>query len=156
VRERLYSVPLAVQACVPHAAVAIGIARAAVEDLVDLASAKTPLMSATTLRERSTVQHAVAEADASVRGARALIRAAVADAWLDPGAIGQLSLAATHVTHTCVRAVDLMYAAAGGTSVYSSSPLQRRFRDLHVAASHYLVNDDKYTQAGRMLLGAEA
>ncbi len=37
------------------------------------------------------------------------------------------------------RAVDRIFGAAGGTSAYLSSPLQRAFRDVHVAAQHTAV-----------------
>ena len=42
---------------------------------------------------------------------------------------------------------------AGGTSVYRRSPIQRRFRDIHVATQHMVVNPSTYEIAGRLLLG---
>ena len=45
------------------------------------------------------------------------------------------------------------YTLAGGTSVYRSSPLQRRFRDVHVITQHMMVAAPTYELAGRVLLG---
>ena len=47
-----------------------------------------------------------------------------------------------------VRAADRLYEAAGGTAGFLSSPLQRFWRDVHMAASHYYVD---YDLAARIL-----
>lgn len=139
----------------PHAAVATGIARAAFATFAELASAKTPLMSRGLLREKPAAQDAVGKAAAEIEASSAYVKAAIAAAGSpDPltGAIG-LHLAAVHATHRCVEAVDLLYRAAGGSAVYDSSPLQRHFRDIHVAASHFLVNHERYAGIARVTLG---
>jgi hypothetical protein len=46
-----------------------------------------------------------------------------------------------------------MYHAAGGSSIYDSSPLQRRFRDVHVATQHVMVAPATWELTGRLLLG---
>jgi alkylation response protein AidB-like acyl-CoA dehydrogenase len=46
-----------------------------------------------------------------------------------------------------------MYTLAGGSSVYRNSPLQRQFRDVHVATQHMMVSDATYELTGRLLLG---
>ncbi len=51
--------------------------------------------------------------------------------------------------------VDLMYHAGGGASVYSSSPLQRCFRDLHVVSQHHQITSRNYEILGRLMLGLE-
>jgi len=48
-----------------------------------------------------------------------------------------------------------MYGAGGGTSIYQSSPLQRRFRDIHAATQHVMVGLPTYELAGRVLFGLE-
>jgi alkylation response protein AidB-like acyl-CoA dehydrogenase len=50
----------------------------------------------------------------------------------------------------------MMYDLGGGTSVYETCPLQRRFRDAHVATQHLMVAPGTYELAGRALLGVEA
>jgi indole-3-acetate monooxygenase len=140
----------------PHASVSIGIARHAVEALMALATDKTPLGSMTKLSEKEWVQDSIARAAAMVASSRAYLEKAISTAYAapmpDPSVLTHLSLASTHAAHTCIDAVDLMQRAAGGTAVFLSSPIQRAFRDAHVAASHFLVNVEKFATAGRMLI----
>ena len=49
-----------------------------------------------------------------------------------------------------------MYHLGGGSSVYESSPLQRCFRDIHVATQHMLVGTPTLELTGRLYLGLEA
>jgi alkylation response protein AidB-like acyl-CoA dehydrogenase len=64
-----------------------------------------------------------------------------------------LRLAATHATAAAAEVVTTMYHAAGGSAIYDSSPLQRRFRDVHVATQHMMVAPSTWELAGRLLLG---
>ena len=50
-------------------------------------------------------------------------------------------------------AVDFAYHAGGGGSLYASSPLQRRLRDVHAITQHFLVKPDTLTTAGAVLAG---
>ena len=67
----------------------------------------------------------------------------------------RLRLAATNATLQSARTVDLMYHAGGGTAVYATSPLQRLFRDVHVATQHVLIAPRTYELIGRMALGLD-
>jgi alkylation response protein AidB-like acyl-CoA dehydrogenase len=53
----------------------------------------------------------------------------------------------------CAHAVDLCYHAGGGTSVYETSPLQRVFRDTHVATQHGMIAPRTLEPLGRMVFG---
>src|SRR6185295_2417009 len=115
------------------------------------------------LAERAAVQMQVSEAEATVRAARAFLYAEVAAAWdaaRGGAALGVqqrtlLRLAATNATRGAARAVDAMYDAGGGTSVYATSALQRCFRDVHVATQHAMVAPATYELVGRLLVGLE-
>ena len=48
-----------------------------------------------------------------------------------------------------------MYHLGGGTSVYRRSPLQRIFRDVHVATQHMMVGPATYELTGRLLMGID-
>jgi len=51
-------------------------------------------------------------------------------------AIAQARLAITHGMHEAVRAVDLVFHAAGTNAIYRTHPLERYFRDIHMAVQH--------------------
>jgi hypothetical protein len=46
-----------------------------------------------------------------------------------------------------------MYHAAGGSAVYRTGPLERVFRDTHVATQHAMVSPRLLEPLGRMALG---
>lgn len=63
-----------------------------------------------------------------------------------------MSLAATHAARASAEVVTAMYQLAGGSSVFLTSPLQRRFRDAHVATQHMMVAPSTYELTGRALV----
>jgi alkylation response protein AidB-like acyl-CoA dehydrogenase len=160
----LYAFPVFGLLALGIAAVALGIARAAIDELVRLAAGKRPQGSRRALAERGVVQAEVAQAEALVRSGRAFLDDAIDRAWTQADAQGVIAtaervglrLAATHATTSAARATDLVYHAGGGTSVYATSPLQRCFRDVHVATQHAMVAGSTWELAGRILLGLEA
>lgn len=64
----------------------------------------------------------------------------------------QLRLAATHAARASAEVVTAVYQLAGGSSVFLTSPLQRRFRDAHVATQHMMVAPSTYELTGRALV----
>jgi alkylation response protein AidB-like acyl-CoA dehydrogenase len=68
----------------------------------------------------------------------------------------EMRLAACHATTSAARAVDLAYTAAGGSSIYTSSPRKRCFRDVHVATQHVMVGSVIQELCGKVLAGIEA
>ena len=145
------------------AAVALGLARAAVEELTSLATKKTPTMSAQRLADRGTTQDAVGRANAALLAARAFFFDEAGTAW-DGAAAGvdftleqraRLRLAAVHAARTAADVVDTMYDLGGGTSIYAASPLQRQFRDVHTVTQHIVVAPATYELGGRVMLGVE-
>jgi alkylation response protein AidB-like acyl-CoA dehydrogenase len=142
-------------------AVALGNARAAIDDLVELAGAKKPQGSRRTLAERSAAQSELAQAEAILRSARAFYYEAIGDAWRKAqqgDAIGiedraLLRLAATHATRSSADVVRRMFELGGGSVVYASHPLQRRFRDAYTATQHMMIAPPSWELAGRVLMG---
>jgi alkylation response protein AidB-like acyl-CoA dehydrogenase len=65
-------------------------------------------------------------------------------------------MAATFAVSMSREAVDLMYTAAGGSSLYARSPLQRHFRDIHAATQHMMVAQPTWELSAKALLGIES
>lgn len=160
----LYAFPVFGLLALGIASVALGIARGAIDDILELAGAKVPTGSRRPLAERPATQATVAQATALVAASRAHLHATVDEVWrtaTSGGAVAleqraRLRLAATQTVRDAARAVDLAYECGGATSIYAESPLQRRFRDVHVATQHILVAPATYELAGRVLLGLPA
>ena len=144
-------------------AVAMGIAEHARAAFIDLATEKVPTGSRRTLADRAAAQKDLAKAEALIGAARALTREAIDEAWdasISSGGLGvaekaRLRLAASNNAWSAAEAVDLLYHAAGGTAIYASSPLQRCFRDVHVATQHIMVAQPTYELLGRIALGMD-
>lgn len=146
------------------AAVCLGTARAAIDELVRLAHSKKRVGNSKTMAEKTHTHMEVARAEASLRSARAFYYDAIAAAW----AVAEngervpmelrrdLRLATNHAVEACVKTVDAMYTLAGGTSVYQSSRLQRHFRDVHVATQHIMVGPDILETVGKLYVGVRA
>ena len=140
---------------------ALGIARGAMDTFVALASQAHSTSSPTLLRDRPLVQTRVAEAEAILSAARAYVLTAVGAAWEavcagvpEPGpAIAQARLAITHGMHEAVRAVDVLFHAAGTNAVYRKHGLERYFRDVHAAVQHAAGLPSHIESAGKVLLG---
>src|SRR5262249_60827049 len=95
------------------------------------------------LRAAEALQHAQAKSQ---------WRRALAGTLKDDASLAETSQAGVWTATTCVRVVDRCFALAGGSAVYETSPLQRRLRDMHVAAQHAMVQQRHYLAAGKHLL----
>ncbi|MGI5423662.1 acyl-CoA dehydrogenase family protein [Streptomyces sp. CA-179760] len=143
------------------AVAALGNARGAIDDLVDLAGHKVAMGSRRTLAEKSSTQAVVAQAEAALRAARALFYSAIEDAWqaattedtLPLALRTGLRLAATHATRTSADVVRSMHELGGASALYEDQPLQRRLRDANAITAHIQVSPATWETTGRILLG---
>jgi alkylation response protein AidB-like acyl-CoA dehydrogenase len=157
----LYAFPVFGLLALAIAGVTLGIGRAAIDDLVDLAATKTPAGGRRALAERPTTQSQLARADAALRAGRSFLHEAIEAAWSEASDRGEVTterraavrMASTNAAAAAAAAVDAAYDLGGGTSIYESSPLQRRFRDIHAATQHMLVAPATWELTGRLLLG---
>jgi alkylation response protein AidB-like acyl-CoA dehydrogenase len=145
------------------AAVALGIGRGAIDDISALAAAKTPTGRRKTLADWAVAQSAIAGAEAELRAGRAFLTEAT-DAMWQTLAAGErpsdreralVRLAATQAVRGAVRAVDAAYDLGGGSSIYETNTLQRRFRDIHTLTAHIMIGPSSLEAAGRVLLGID-
>jgi alkylation response protein AidB-like acyl-CoA dehydrogenase len=157
----LYVFPIFGLLALGIAAVSLGLARRAIDELAELAGAKIPTGARRPLAERTATQADFARAEALLGSARSFYVDCVGQAWrmakaegaMDVATRTRLRLAATHATETAAKVVDLMYGLGGGTSVYRASALQRCFRDVHVVTQHMMVAPATWELVGRTMLG---
>ena len=144
-----------------HGALAVGIAEGAIMDLVELAGTGVKQMFMTTpLAETERFKEGLAQLDADLMAARALLEAQITRVWQNPKRAAGKDLtrvaeqlqAAVWITAACLRVVEGCFELAGSRAVYESSPLQRRMRDLRVAAQHVVVHPRHYVMAGDAVL----
>ena len=156
----LFAAPL-LQFSLHIGAVALGIAEGALDDLVTLAgTGKTRLYGRNRLADGQLFQYRLGHADADARAARASLDTQAAGYWraaLDRDVPEALRIdvlqTVAWVVETSTRIVDVCHTAAGGTSVYVSSPLQRRLRDIHTLTQHASVQESVFADAGAARLG---
>tara|TARA_B100000586_G_scaffold100732_1_gene72074 strand:- start:52 stop:486 length:435 start_codon:yes stop_codon:yes gene_type:complete len=137
-------------------------ARDSIDEALGVAKAKTPTGSGRTLSARPAFHRQVALADASLRAARSSFYADIQQAWTEAQQqIGELETrrllrsSIIHAVTASMNVVDQMYTAVGGTSVFEDSPLQRHFRDIHVASQHMMVAEPVMELAGRVMSGVD-
>ena len=143
--------------------VAVSISEAALAEVTTLATGKVPMFADGALAANPLFRHQLGAADAKLRAARALLDADVASAWaaavdgqeLSPPRRARLRATATWTTATAAAVCDTAYTAGGGSALYSSSPLQRRWRDAHSITQHFAVKRDTFTLAGAVLAGQD-
>ncbi|MCP5151759.1 MAG: acyl-CoA dehydrogenase, partial [Chromatiales bacterium] len=116
-----------------------------------------------TLRDQPLVQMQMGRAEAGLRAARALLHETVREVWHDVETTGELTvehrvrlrLATTHAIRSAASTVDTAYDGFGAEGIYASSPIQRRFQDIHVVTQHVQARMAHYESAGRWFLGLE-
>lgn len=157
----LYAMPSIALFAAAVAAVALGIARHAIDLVTQLVAGKVTIRSRRTLREEASVQADLGRAEALLRSGRAFLYETLEDAWrmvsasgtLDVAQRALLRLAGTQAANSATQAVDLMFSVGSSASVYESAGLGRCLRDIRTAGQHIAVIPFNYGMAGQALLG---
>jgi len=161
----VFRIPVALRLSYNKVAVALGVAKGALDMFIDLAQNKIPMMSASTLKDRPIAQYRVAEAKARYRSVRAYVMETMNDVqeelkagreFPSPLATQAARLACTHGANECMHVVDLLHNTAGTTGMRMYSPLERKLRDSHGCATHRWVSHQLYQDLGAILMGHPA
>ena len=157
----LYRFPFAGFFSWPMAAVALGIAQAAIDEITETSRRKTPRLSTGTLRDKPLFQAQLAQAVALVRSSRILAprgrgddlaenRAGKPPASFDERAA--FNLAAANATRSAAAAVELAYIAGGGSANYRRSPLAATSARYPWRDTTHRHRARQFETSGRMLL----
>ena len=142
-------------------ATALGIARAAVEETIELATKKTPAYTMKTLKDRSVVQSQLARAEAKLGSARAYLYDVFDEAW-EGAAAGRsitmqqkakLQLASTNAVLGSAEAVDYLHDIVGASGIREEYGFEKHFRDIHCITQHGFINSAKLESVGQIMLG---
>ena len=161
---RLYCFPMGSLYASGFAGVALGIARAALDALVELAVEKTPRGYKRPLRDGAVIQAQVGRAEGQLRSARSFLLSSLSEIWAAVGRSGELTLeqrmlirlAATYAIHEGKEVVDTAHHAAGGTAIFTASAFDRRFRDMHAVTQQLQGRQAHFETVGQYVLGFPA
>lgn len=145
-RARCHNIAYPLVAALMFASPLVGAARGAVADWIATGAAR--------LAADHDARHALARSSAEILAAGLLLREAADRA--DQGPVDATTVAenrrdAAVATQLCVSAVDRLFSTRGSQGLAEDDPVQRRWRDIHAAASHATLRlataADAYTQA---------
>jgi alkylation response protein AidB-like acyl-CoA dehydrogenase len=178
----IHRLPILMILGAPHAAVAIGIAEGAIDDLRAIAKSKVPALDpGRPLKDNPIFNYRFGEIVTRLDCARAFLARDAEITWeianagkvaapaqsQTPLAMTTASTAGTVATplqaqralataqfvqRECVDIVQIAFELAGSDACYSSSPLQRRWRDIRVLGQHTAAATGQLEKFGQMFL----
>ena len=139
------------------AAVALGVAKGAMQDVIDLAQGKIPRWTSVKVKDDPDVQRFVGKATARWRAADSYLHRTLERVFAElreTGEVthdmrGEMRMAGTHVIQECAEVVELAYKISGSTGIYQDQRLQRRFQDMHVITQHVQGREAYFAALGR-------
>jgi alkylation response protein AidB-like acyl-CoA dehydrogenase len=148
---------------VGFASVALGIARAMLDEFIALAKTKSQAWSTDSLRDNQAVQNVIGYWDAAWKAARAGLHAVMTAAWDDVVLTGALSMdhrmqirqAATYAIHVSRDLCHAVFHEAGSTAVFAKYPFERRLRDVNSVSQQTQGRRTHFETVGLYMLGGE-
>ena len=143
--------------------VALGIARAMLDDLVALARTKSPRGARTSMRESPVIHTRLAELEARLGSAQAYQRETLREVWADVDAAREITmaqrtrirLATTHAIRQATEVTEEVYRLAGATAIFEHHAFERRFRDAHAVSQQVQGRHTNFETVGRHMLGLD-
>ena len=143
--------------------VALGIARAMLDDLLALARTKSQRGARTSMRESAVVHTRLAELEATLGAARAYQRETIHEVWAEVDASRELTmaqrarirLATTHAIRQATRVSEQVYRLAGSTAIFEDHAFERRFRDAYAVSQQVQGRHTNFETVGRHMLGLD-
>ena len=159
----IYKIPQSLMFACGFGCVALGVARAAVDTVIELSHTKKPQFGKLTLAQDPIIQSKIGRAEGLFGGARAFLYETVASVWDNVKSTGEISLderlrlrlAGTHAIRQSADVVDIVYNLSGSTSIFESTAIQRKFQDIHVITQQVQGREAHYQTVGAHLLGED-
>jgi alkylation response protein AidB-like acyl-CoA dehydrogenase len=159
----LYRLPFPTLICAMMAGFPLGVARRALDEFTTLAATKPYAPPGPPMAHDAYVEVSVAQAEASLRAARAYVHDALGGAWQtvlrgDEVTYAQRAdavMAVLNAARTARAVVGEVYAFAGGSAIYDRNPMQRCARDIEAGTQHIFLGLGQWEAAGRVLFGLD-
>jgi alkylation response protein AidB-like acyl-CoA dehydrogenase len=143
-----------------HMAIALGIARRALDEITEQAVEKGRGSPPSPLPTHPHFQFALAKAELQLASARALAFQVLSSVWMEaragrvppPAMQAEARAAAVYITEVAQRVTTVAFQSAGGGALFDTNPLQRCFRDVHAAGQHFVVSQSAYRALGQFKL----
>ncbi|GAA3178602.1 MULTISPECIES: acyl-CoA dehydrogenase family protein [Streptomyces] len=159
--DPLYRYPTVPYAAQVLAAVALGVARAALDQVIS-EGGRASHTGGPVAADRASYRISVARAEAQLRSVRAFFHDITEEVWQtvergDPATSHQASLlrlASAHAAKASFEVVRDAYHLAGIRAIADDSPMQRCLRDVSVIPQHAFLQETVYDGAGAVLMDA--
>jgi alkylation response protein AidB-like acyl-CoA dehydrogenase len=158
----LWRLPLFVVLAPALAAVSLGLARGALDEVNRQAISRRAQMRGSLLDDPVGMAE-LAAADAQLRGARAGLLASADECWvraeagqpIDRALQARAFLAAQHCSDVAVEVCATAHRLGGGAAAYRTSPLLRALRDVETARQHAMFSRGLRPHLARILAGSD-
>lgn len=159
----LYRLPIIAFVANEHAGFALGVARRALDELLQMATRTRGAFRASPLQDRQVVHRLVGKFDIELAAARALLLERYGAAWrqvesgqqTDAACVAELQAIAAYITDLAITITTAAFRYGGGGALYQPNVLERLLRDILAAGQHIAVGDQSYEVHGRHLLGLD-
>jgi alkylation response protein AidB-like acyl-CoA dehydrogenase len=159
--EPLYRYPAVAYQAAVHAAVNVGLARAALDIAASMAGGTRTLTGIPRLADRGYFRIELAKGEGKWHSARAFFYEASEQAWetiisgkpLGLEQANLLRIAATWAAHACAEVVQQAYRIVGMSAIQHTHRMQLLVRDAMVVTQHASLTEGTYDSAGAVLAG---
>lgn len=143
------------------AAMALGVLKAATDDLVQMCLDRVTSGKNPDLRDRTTVQAAIAKSKALLASKRSQLHSSVSVLWRESQnkntftdqQLADVWAASCEAAREARAMVSEIYAVAGTSSLYKKYKIERAHRDIHAILQHGIIQPHWMNQAGMAYVG---
>ncbi|MBT6272625.1 MAG: hypothetical protein HOI95_00645 [Chromatiales bacterium] len=158
----LYAIPMQGLYAVGVAGVAVGLARAMLDECIELAKTKAP-RGVVPMAQSASVQGDLAKAEAQLSAAGTWLEHILDEVYdnvsahpvssINVQARAQVRLGCIHAIKSSVEVAQTTYRLAGVSAIFKGTPLERRYRDIHTLSQQIQSRHVHFEAVGQVMLG---
>lgn len=159
----LYRYPTMVLSAQVLAVVGLGVARAALDEIIRIAGGRPSITGAPAMANRPYVQTELARAEAMLRSAKSFFYEMTEESFarisagetLDRRTLALLRLAASNAARAGAEVARAAYTISGTAGVFADSAIARAHQDAIIVPQHAFLSEGTWQSAGAALLGLD-